>query len=97
MIWDPRPKIDLLEVLKVLISGELSIQSFYRIIERSCEEKDAREGRIKRLVRDGKYSIVEVDFINNVRIVDTKKYKVEDPNRELYEGMVLWAIGMKLL
>ena len=41
------------------------------------------------LVRDGKYSIAEVDFINNVRVVDTKKYKVEDPNRELYEGMVL--------
>lgn len=89
MILDPRSKIDLLKVLKFLISGELSIQSFYRIIKKSCEEKDAREARIKRLVRDGKYSIAEVDFINNVRVVDTKKYKVEDPNRELYEGMVL--------
>ena len=41
MILDPRSKIDLLKVLKFLISGELSIQSFYRIIKKSCEEKDA--------------------------------------------------------
>lgn len=76
---------DVKKIVKII----LTIVEFLEEIEKILEEKKVEKGRIEELKRKGEYSNVKVNLIKNGRSIGTRQYKVEDPNRELYEGQVL--------
>lgn len=62
---------------------------FIKKIKKIIKDLRSEKARIEKLKRKGEYSTVKVNLIKNGRSIGTRQYKVEDLNRELYEGQVL--------
>lgn len=67
----------------------LALWEFIDKVREILEDKEAEKAKIEKLERKGEYSKVKVNLISNGRVTGTSKYKVEDPDRELREGMII--------